>query len=192
MVKEAFEKPDDEALMRAAQAGDLQAFDQLAECWQPRMLSFCLRRLGSKEAAEDAVQEALLKAWRFKAGFRFESRTSTWLFALASNACRDVWRRTRPEGSLEEPGVKAAAEASRYRNREEAPDAALLHAEMSSLLLEAVESLDDKSAELMKARGQGRNLADAGNLLGLSPQAARAKASRAYKKLREALKKRMR
>lgn len=182
-------EPSDEALMRAAQDGDEAAFGQLAERYQKRLLGFAWSRLRSPEAAEDAAQETLLKAWRYRAQYHAGSRVSTWLFAIELNCIRDQWRKAKPESSMEDPAVLYAAERSAHAVKREAPDAEAARREEIERLLAAIDSLGGKTRELLRLRAlQDLSLEEAGRVSGLSPAGARAAASRAYAKLRKILK----
>ncbi|GGA67996.1 RNA polymerase sigma factor [Arenimonas soli] len=79
------ERDADHALVRAAGAGDMAAFEQLYRRHHRRIFAL-LRRLSGHEArAEDLLQEAFVKAWQALPGFRFESAFGTWLHRLAVN-----------------------------------------------------------------------------------------------------------
>jgi RNA polymerase sigma-70 factor, ECF subfamily len=185
MTKAGIETWADEAVMQAVQAGDTDAFDELARRFQARLFHFCLRRLSQRQAAEDAVQETLLKVWKHRLSFRQDSKVSTWIFALAVNLCRDYWRKSKPESSLTRPEVAIAAEWSQLRRPEDSPEDLAQDHQVSELLLQALETLPPQTAALLKAKGaQDLTLEEAGKLVGLSPSAARAAASRAYKKLK--------
>jgi RNA polymerase sigma-70 factor, ECF subfamily len=77
-------------LIAAAGRGDEEAFRQLVEPLNREVLLFCYRMLGSFQDAEDAVQEAFLKAWRAIKGFDGRSAFSTWLHRIATNTCLDL------------------------------------------------------------------------------------------------------
>ena len=80
-------------LLTAARAGDENAFAALVEPHRRDLHAHCYRMLGSLQDAEDALQDALLRAWR---GLRrFEGRASlrTWLHRIATNACLDLAKR---------------------------------------------------------------------------------------------------
>lgn len=182
----------DEDLMLAVCAEDSAAFEELVRRFQARLFHFALRRVYERQSAEDVVQETLLKVWRHKSSFRQGARLSTWIFTLALNLCRDHWRRAKPESSMERPEVAIAAEQSGLRRRPaDASDEAYRN-ELSALLMEALGSVPEKSAELLLQRTRGDlTLEEAGKLVGLGPEAARAAASRAYKKLKDYLSQRM-
>jgi RNA polymerase sigma-70 factor (ECF subfamily) len=62
-------------------------FDQLIAGYRAELLAHCYRMLGSTHDAEDALQEALLGAWRGRAGFAGRSSVPTWLYTICTNAC---------------------------------------------------------------------------------------------------------
>ena len=85
---------DEEAVDRA-RAGDHDAFRVLVERYQGRAYRLALRVMRSEEAARDAVQEALLKAYSSLGRFEGRSSFSTWLSRLGRNQCLDASRRDR-------------------------------------------------------------------------------------------------
>lgn len=183
---------DDETVMRAVSFNDTEAFEELVRRFQVRLFRFSLRRVQDRQIAEDVVQETLLKVWRHRGGFRQDARLSTWVFAMCLNLVRDHWRRLKPEQSLELPEVALAAEYSRLRARPKDASERAEQGELAGLLMDALENLGGRGAELLLRRGyDDLTLEDAGKQVGLGPEAARATASRAYKKLKIYLSKRM-
>jgi RNA polymerase sigma-70 factor (ECF subfamily) len=81
-------------LVQDAQAGDQQAFMQLVEPHLPAAYRLAVGMLRSEVEAEDAVQEAVLKAWRNFGRFRRDSDLRPWLFTIVANECRHQ-RRSR-------------------------------------------------------------------------------------------------
>ena len=77
-------------LLAAAAAGDETAFGELIDPHRAELCAHCYRMLGSLHDAEDALQEALLRAWRGLPGFEGRSSVRTWLFAIATNAALDI------------------------------------------------------------------------------------------------------
>src|ERR687894_917581 len=83
-------------LLDAAGAGDEEAFARLAEPHRRALHAHCYRMLGSVTDAEDALQEALLKAWRGLPRFEGRSSLRSWLHTIATNAClRAIERRPK-------------------------------------------------------------------------------------------------
>ena len=83
-------------LLEAARAGDENAFARLVEAHRRGLHAHCYRMLGSVPDAEDALQEALLSAWRGLPRFEGRSSLRSWLHAIATNAClRAIERRPK-------------------------------------------------------------------------------------------------
>jgi len=102
----------DAQVVEAVLAGNREAYAVLVQRYQRPIYNFCYRMLGSREEAEDATQEAFVKAFahlgRFKSGEPFRP----WLYRIAANACTD---RLRRRGRVVDAG------ADDYR-LEQAPD----------------------------------------------------------------------
>jgi RNA polymerase sigma-70 factor (ECF subfamily) len=93
--------PDDAELLRRHVSGDAAAFGELVRRHRDRLWSVALRTLGDPEEAADAVQDALLSAFRRASSFRGEAAVTTWLHRIVVNACLDharakAARRTQP------------------------------------------------------------------------------------------------
>jgi len=85
--------PDDRALLRAHVDGDRDAFAQLVRRHRDRLWAVALRTIGDREDAADALQEALISAYRSAHRFRGDSAVTTWLHRIVVNACLDRVRR---------------------------------------------------------------------------------------------------
>ena len=87
---------NDARLLDAARAGDEDAFARLVQPHRRALHAHCYRMLGSAADAEDALQEALLNAWRGLAKFEGRSSLRSWLYTIATNAClRAIERRPK-------------------------------------------------------------------------------------------------
>jgi len=85
--------------LEAARGGDPEAFDRLVAPHRRALHAHCYRMLGSVQDAEDALQDALLGAWRGLHGFEGRSSLRSWLYRIATNACYRVSAR-RPRRVL--------------------------------------------------------------------------------------------
>jgi RNA polymerase sigma-70 factor (ECF subfamily) len=90
---------NEEQLLRAAQKGDEQAFRRLVEPYRGELHAHCYRMLGSLHDAEDALQDAMLRAWRGLPRAQGISSLRAWLYKIATNASLDVIGK-RPKRTL--------------------------------------------------------------------------------------------
>src|SRR5919109_320532 len=86
-------------LLEAARGGDENAYGRLVEPYRGELHAHCYRMLGSVHDAEDALQDALLRAWRGLAGFEGRSSLRSWLYTIATNTCLNQLAR-RPKRVL--------------------------------------------------------------------------------------------
>jgi RNA polymerase sigma-70 factor (ECF subfamily) len=84
---------DDRALLAAHVAGDPDAFGTLVQRHRDRLWAIALRTLGHPEDAADAVQNALISAYRSAGSYRGDAAVTTWLHRIVVNACLDLVRR---------------------------------------------------------------------------------------------------
>ena len=95
---------DEEALVTAAQKGDLAAFNALVERYEERVYNLALRMLSDAEAAADAAQDTFFTAYRALHQFRGQAGSfKSWMMRIAANQCYDVLRvnQRRPTLSLD-------------------------------------------------------------------------------------------
>jgi RNA polymerase sigma-70 factor (ECF subfamily) len=99
----------DRDLLRRHLDGDRDAFSELVRRHQDRLWAVALRTLGHREEAADALQDALLSAYRSAGSYRGDARVTTWLHRIVVNACLDRVRRAkvRPTVALPDDGDPA-------------------------------------------------------------------------------------
>ena len=88
----AMDAPEDQ-IVSAATAGDEAAFTQLVERYRGELQVHAYRMLGSLEDAQDALQEAFLRAWKARATYRRQSTFRAWLYRITTNACLRILER---------------------------------------------------------------------------------------------------
>ncbi|MEP6696734.1 MAG: RNA polymerase sigma factor SigM [Pseudonocardiales bacterium] len=111
-ANEAPHDASDLALLRAHAGGDADAFAELVRRHRDRLWAVALRTLGDREEAADALQDALLSAFRAAGDFRGDAAVTTWLHRIVVNACLDRVRRrqARPTVALPEAGPDEPAD----------------------------------------------------------------------------------
>lgn len=103
-MSEALAELDDRELLARHAAGDRDAFGVVVARHRDRLWRVALRTLGDADDAADAVQDALISAYRAAGSFRGDAAVTTWLHRITVNACLDLVRRraSRPSVALED------------------------------------------------------------------------------------------
>src|ERR1700720_2138528 len=102
--------PQVDTLIRAAQQGDQDAFEQLVRTYDQSVLRLAMNLLRSPEDARDVYQEAFLRVYRNLDKFRFDCSFHTWLYRIVTNLCLDQMRRRKVR--REEPASLTTAEGT--------------------------------------------------------------------------------
>jgi RNA polymerase sigma-70 factor (ECF subfamily) len=98
MTTQEMMNADEKVLLELAQSGDERAYETLIEGHRAELHAHCYQMLASVHDADDAVQEALIRAWKGLPAFQARSSIRTWLFRIATNTSFDVLKkRTRRE-----------------------------------------------------------------------------------------------
>src|SRR5579864_5888481 len=97
-----------DSLIRAAQDGDYDAFEQLVRAYDQSVLRLAMNLLRSPEDARDVYQETFLRVFRNLRSFRFDCSFHTWLYRVATNLCLDHLRKRKVR--KEEPAILATTD----------------------------------------------------------------------------------
>lgn len=180
---------DDEALVRAAQAGDLEAFNILVERHERPVFNVALRLLRDVGLAEDATQDAFVRAWQNIGTFQTGSVRS-WLYKIATNRAYDMLRASarRPAASLEAEPVEIEPTWTAGGAGEESPDAHALRRELSIYLERALAALpEDQRMVVLLVDVQGMDYHEVAETLGIALGTVKSRLSRARARIRLAL-----
>jgi RNA polymerase sigma-70 factor (ECF subfamily) len=143
-------------LVARARAGDRAALSALLGESRPRALAVALKVLRNAEDAEDAVQDAFVKVWRYLDRFEGRSSFTTWLHRIVMNACLDLLRHKscRPNASDAEPAAPGAerAEAPAEPEPGPGPETALVAAQTGALVRRALEVLTPVHRQALSLR----------------------------------------
>jgi RNA polymerase sigma-70 factor, ECF subfamily len=184
---------DETALIRAAQLGDQDAFEQLVRSYDRAVLRLAMNLLRNPEDAQDVYQEAFLRVYRNLDSFRLDASFQTWLYRIVTNLCLDHLRRRKVR--REDTGAVEALEgqADPIQNLpEERPDVDpqrnLLSKEVGAQIRKALGDLTPRERTVFELRHyQGMRLKEIGQVLGTTEEAAKNCLFRVTQKMRVAL-----
>jgi RNA polymerase sigma factor (sigma-70 family) len=174
---------DDEELVARARTGDLVAFERLVERYQARAVRLAWTLAGGD--AEDAVQEAFVKAYRSLDRFREGAAFRPWLFTIVANEARN---RRRSAGRRERLALRAGALASGDAGPARSPEDEAVAADRRRRLATAMETLGDRDREVIACRWFAElSEAEMAVVLSCRPGTVKSRLSRALERLRAAL-----
>jgi RNA polymerase sigma-70 factor (ECF subfamily) len=179
-VAEAREERDDATLLAAHVAGDRDAFGELFRRHRHRLWSVAIRVLGDREEAADAVQDAMVSAYRAAASFRGEAAVSTWLHRVVVNACLDRARKLNAH-----PVVPLTAEVASGLDRPDTrADDQLAAGELRSALRAALATLPpDHRIALVLVDMEGYPVDEVARMLGIPSGTVKSRCARARARL---------
>lgn len=169
----AFTEVDEKLLVKAYQAGDERAFDTIVRTQYQALYAHALRRLSQHEAAEDAVQDTLLRAYRALPNLDGDLALKAWLHRILTNVCHDEGnRRRRQYGLVEKMGALPEETA------DDIADEAVLH-DTVRIMSEALEGLPERYREALVLRYvDGLSFREVAEATGVSEENARARVHR--------------
>ena len=163
-------------LMWAHTAGDPLAFDTLIRRHRDRMWAVALRTLRDPDEAADALQDALISAYRAAGSFRAESAVTTWLHRIVVNACLDRVRRRQARPTVPLP-EDAAGEPAEPGDRMADRDTAMaVEAALGQLPLE-------QRAAIILVDVEGYSVAETAVLLGVAEGTVKSRCARGRARL---------
>jgi len=167
-------------LVRRAAAGDADAFGRLFQRHRDRLWAVAIRTLSDPEEAADALQDAMISAFRRSGSFRGDSAVTTWLHRIVINACFDRMRRkaARPAtGGADERTLDNLAIGQATPDPSSSTDVSL---DVQS----ALRTLPpDQQAALVLVDMLGYSVADAAEVLGVSQGTVKSRCARGRARL---------
>src|SRR6476659_5312441 len=182
---------DEMALVQAAKAGDVCAFEYLVRRYYRNVFRSAQHITQNREDAEDVVQDAFLKAYGNLAQFQGQSKFYTWLVRIAVNEALMKLRRRRPERmvSLDED-VKTEEDSvpREVADWSPNPEQQYNQAELKEILSKAIQGLPPSFRTVFVLRDvEGLSTEETAEALGLSIPAVKSRLLRARLQLRERL-----
>lgn len=181
-------REDEHLLVTAAKSGDMAAFEELVNRYEGKILRLARNITGNREDAEDAMQDAFLKAYSHLNGFHQDSRFYTWLVRIAANEALMRLRKRRPgQFSLDEP-VEGETdlmprEVEDWRPN---PEREYAQAELQTLMAEVVEKMEPQYRIVLVLRDvEELSTQETADALEISVTNVKSRLLRARLKLRE-------
>jgi RNA polymerase sigma-70 factor, ECF subfamily len=179
-------------LIRRVREGDKEAFYDLVRPYGRAVFFAAKSVLENHADAEEAAQEAVLKAFTHIKDFRGESKFSTWLIQITINEARMKLRKEHRElyESLDEPSADEQGDywPKDFADWKEIPTEALQLKELREALSKALASLEPKYREVLVLRDiQHLSVAETAEALGISEENVRTRSHRARLRMRDAL-----
>jgi RNA polymerase sigma-70 factor, ECF subfamily len=181
----------EQELIRRVQAGEKQLFYELVKPYERRIYSAAFAILRNESEAEDAAQEAVLKALTHIHQFRAEARFSTWLTQITVNEA--LMRRRKAHAEIMEPIGEREEDDGSYTPRDfadwrEIPSEVLERKEIRQKLASAVAALAEKYRQVFVLRDiQHLSIEETSEALGISVASVKTRLLRARLMLRELL-----
>jgi RNA polymerase sigma-70 factor, ECF subfamily len=181
----------EQELLRRVRAGEKKVFYELVKPFERRIYSAAFAILRNEADAEDAAQEAILKAFTHIGQFRGDARFSTWLTQITVNEA--LMRKRRNHSEVMEPIGEHQEEDGSYTPRDfadwrEIPSEALERKEVRQRLADAVAMLTQKYREVFVLRDiQHLSIEDTAEALGISRASVKTRLLRARLMLRDML-----
>ena len=183
-------REDEHLLVAAAKKGDAAAFEELVNRYEDKIFRLTKNITGNREDAEDAMQDAFLKAYSHLQDFHGDSRFYTWLVRIAANESLMRLRKRRPnQFSLDEP-VEGDTDLMprELEDWDPSPEQRYAQAELQGILTEIIEALDPEFRIVLVLRDlEELSTQETAEALGMSVSAVKSRLLRARLKLREKL-----
>jgi RNA polymerase sigma-70 factor (ECF subfamily) len=186
----------DRPLVERARQGDVDAFRDLVRRYESRAHSIALGVVGSREDAEDVVQEAFLKAFRNLGSFRGQSSFYTWFYRIVFNLAIDLSRKRyrKSESSMGDTAamdsltMHSAGDASDFLGSVPNPDQVFQRNDLGKSIAKALDSLSSEHrAVIMLREIEGLSYSEISDVVGCSKGTVMSRLHHARKRLQRAL-----
>ena len=186
---------DGKAVSRCKQ-GDLNAYEELVDKYQKKMLNISYRMVGSYEDACEIVQDSFVAAHKGIRGFEGKSRFSTWLYTIVVNLSRNRLKQLRTRGhhevlSMDDPVLTDEGSVSGEIASGDPPvDERLEQKELQRKVQDCVRALDEEYREVVVLRDiNGFSYGEIRDMLRIPEGTVKSRLSRAREALKDCLKK---
>jgi RNA polymerase sigma-70 factor (ECF subfamily) len=188
----ALRDPDTRLMLRVRDE-EPNAFEELVEKYQHRLVAVLHHLVGNTEEAEDLAQEVFLRIYRARKKYRARAKFSTWLFTIANNLALNALRSRRRKAAVpldaSDSGPLGPRPAERLvHDKAEQPSQQIQHQELAAIIRRALDGLNERQrAAVLLNKFEEMNYAEIAEVMGLTTKAVKSLLSRARNNLRVAL-----
>jgi len=180
-------------MLRVRDADDAEAFAELVDHYQHRLVGVLQHTLGNVDSAEDLAQEVFLRVYRTRKKYRPKAKFSTWLFTIANNLALNALRTKRRKPVVPLPAQESGPLGPRpaeqlVADSQAMPTKHLQQKEVAEIIQQALKELNERQKlAVMLNKFEEMNYEEIGEIMGLSSKAVKSLLSRARTRLREVL-----
>lgn len=188
----ALRDPDIRLMLRVRD-DDAEAFAELVERYQHRVVGIMGSLLGNTQEAEDLAQEVFLRVYRNRKKYHPQAKFATWLFTIANNLALNVLRTRKRKPTVPLPTQESGPFGPRPQeqlavDQGHTPAHGLKQAELAAIISQALDELNERQRmAVVLNKFEEMNYAEIAEVMGLTTKAVKSLLSRARARLREAL-----
>jgi RNA polymerase sigma-70 factor (ECF subfamily) len=189
----ALRDPDVRLMLRVRDADDAQAFSELVDHYQHRLVGILHHMLGTADEAEDLAQEVFLRVYRTRKRYHPQAKFSTWLFTIANNLALNALRSRQRKPTVPLPAQESGPLGPRPAEQlvaDGAPSAGhrLAQQELAEVIRQALTGLNERQRmAVVLNKYEDMNYAEIAQVMRLTTKAVKSLLSRARCRLRDAL-----
>jgi len=181
----------EEKLADMLKNGDPQAFKQLVDTYQDKVINICYGFLKNRRDAEDTAQEVFIEVYRSIGTFRGDSKLSTWLYRISVTKSLDLLRKKKRRVKLQQiTGFLSGSKIDSSENfiDNTLPDSELIDNERREILYKAIDKLSkDQKTAIVLNKLQGYSYKEVADIMGKSVSSVESLIYRSTNKLRKIL-----
>jgi RNA polymerase sigma-70 factor, ECF subfamily len=188
---------EDTEIIERIKKGETKYFEEIVKKYKKVVFGHAYNFLRNKEEAEDTAQEVFIAVYKSLAGFRGDSKLSTWIYRITINTCKNRLKQMQrlrsqtADESYEENQEEKTSMVDNLKEKEEKePDRSYASDETKKLIYKRIDELTEEQRRVIMMRDvDGLSYEEIGQVLKLSVSAVKSKLFRARENLREKLQK---
>jgi len=181
---------DERELIKKAQSGDVDAFEEIVKLYEKRVYSLALRMTQNPQDAFDASQEVFIKIYNFLPSFKWESSFYTWVYRITVNKCIDINRKLKRQRTFSIDAQDEDSPAFDIPDEVHSPESRYGKKEAMEAVMKALDKLSDEHKAVIILRDiKGLSYLEIADVVDCSEGTVKSRISRAREKLREILEK---